>query len=64
MDKVSYLRLSGAIFVLVSLAHLIRAAMALPIVIDGWNAPVWLSWVAFVIAGALGYLGWSLARSA
>jgi hypothetical protein len=35
-----------------------------PIVIAGWIVPIWLSWLAFVIAGALGYLGLSLAKRA
>jgi len=64
MDQKSYLKLAGAIFALVALAHLVRAAMGWPITIDGWNVPIWLSWVAFVIAGALGYFGWSLAKRA
>jgi hypothetical protein len=64
MDKQSYLRLAGAIFVLVALAHLVRAVMDWPIVIAGWIVPIWLSWLAFVIAGALGYVGMTLARRA
>jgi hypothetical protein len=64
MDKQSYLRLAGAIFALVALAHLVRAVMDWPIVIAGWIVPIWLSWLAFVIAGALGYVGMTLARRA
>jgi hypothetical protein len=64
MDKQSYLRLAGAIFALVALAHLVRAVMDWPILIAGWIVPIWLSWLAFVIAGALGYVGMTLARRA
>jgi cytochrome c biogenesis protein CcdA len=62
MDSKVYLQLTGAIFALVALAHLVRAMMGLPIVIAGWIAPVWLSWLAFVISGALSWLGWNLAN--
>jgi hypothetical protein len=62
MDLKRYLMMAGAIFVLVALAHLVRALMDWPIVIAGWIVPIWLSWLAFVIAGALGYLGLSLAK--
>lgn len=62
MDKKSYLQVTGAIFALVALAHLIRAVLDWPIVIAGWIVPVWLSWLAFVIAGALSGFGWNLAR--
>lgn len=62
MDRKTYLTLAGAIFALVSLAHLLRVVMGWPVVIAGWAVPMWLSWLAFVAAGALGYLGLSLAR--
>lgn len=62
MDRKNYLTLAGAIFALVSLAHLLRAVMGWPVVIAGWNVPMWLSWVAFVAAGALGYFGLTLAK--
>jgi hypothetical protein len=64
MDLKRYLMMAGAIFVLVALAHLVRALMDWPIVIAGWIVPIWLSWLAFVIAGALGYVGLSLAKRA
>jgi hypothetical protein len=35
-----------------------------PIVIAGWIVPIWLSWLAFVIAGALGWFGLTLAKRA
>ncbi len=62
MDRKTYLTLAGAIFALVSLAHLLRAVMGWPVVIAGWAVPMWLSWLGFAAAGALGYLGLSLAR--
>ena len=62
MDRKQYLTLAGTIFVVVALAHLVRAVMDWPIVIAGWIVPMWLSWLAFVIAGALSYFGLTLAR--
>jgi hypothetical protein len=62
MDQKRYLTVAGALFVVIALAHLVRAVMDWPIVIAGWIVPIWLSWLAFVIAGALGYLGLSLGR--
>jgi hypothetical protein len=53
---------AGAIFALVALAHLVRAVMHWPIVIAGWIVPIWLSWLAFVVAAALGYFGLTLAK--
>jgi hypothetical protein len=64
MDRKQYLTVAGAIFVLVALAHLVRAVMDWPIMIAGWIVPVWLSWLAFAIAGALGWFGLVLAKRA
>ena len=64
MDQKNYLTLAAVIFAIVALAHLVRAVLDWPIVIAGWMAPVWLSWVAFVVAGALSWFGWSLAKRA
>lgn len=62
MDKKSYLQVTGAIFALAALAHLIRAVLDWPIVIAGWIVPVWLSWLAFLTSGTLSGFGWNLAR--
>ena len=64
MDRKQYLTVAGAIFVIVALAHLVRALMDWPIVIAGWIVPMWLSWLAFVVAAALGYFGLTLAKRA
>jgi hypothetical protein len=62
MDRKQYLMVAGAIFAVVALAHLLRAVMNWPIVIAGWIVPMWLSWLGFVIAGALSWFGLTLAK--
>ncbi|HUO01273.1 MAG TPA: hypothetical protein VMU31_00730 [Rhizomicrobium sp.] len=62
MDTKGYLRLAGAIFALVALAHLVRAVLNWPIVIAGWIVPIWLSWVAFLVAAVLSWFGWNLSK--
>ena len=64
MDRKQYLTVAGAIFVIVALVHLVRALMDWPIVIAGWIVPMWLSWLAFAVAAALGYFGLTLAKRA
>ncbi len=61
MDPKSFSGLAGIIFLLVSLAHLLRAVMNWPVTIADWTVPMWLSWLAFLAAGALGFLGLMLA---
>lgn len=61
MDPKSFSGLAGIIFLLVSLAHLLRAVMNWPVAVANWTVPMWLSWIAFLVAGALGFLGLMLA---
>ena len=49
----NYNIISGAIFAIVSLAHVARALTNTPIVIGSSDIPMWASWVAAVIAAAL-----------
>ena len=60
MNLKNFALLAAVIFLIVALAHLLRVFMAWPIVIDNWTVPIWLSWIAPVIAGKLSYFGFSL----
>jgi hypothetical protein len=52
-------RLAAVVFAIVALVHLFRAIAGLEIVIAGMLIPVWLSWVAAIVAGFLAYLGFT-----
>jgi hypothetical protein len=60
MNQKSFVLLASVIFAVVALAHLLRILMGWPIVIDSWTVPMWLSWIALVVAGGLSYFGLSL----
>jgi len=60
MNQKSFILLASVIFAVVALAHLLRILMGWPIVIDSWTVPMWLSWIALVVAGGLSYFGLSL----
>ena len=57
MKAESFCRLAAAIFLLVALVQLMRAALGWSLSINGYEIPVWASWIAFVIASALSLLG-------
>ena len=57
MTAKSFCGLAAAIFMLVALVQVTRAALAWSLVIDGYDIPVWASWIAFVIASGLSFLG-------
>jgi len=60
MNQKTFVLLAGVIFAIVALAHLLRIFMDWPIVIDNWTVPMWLSWIALVVAGDLSGFGLSL----
>jgi len=50
------LYLSGIIFSLVAVAHIVRVLLEVEIVIDSWRLPLWISPVAALISVLLAYL--------
>jgi hypothetical protein len=62
MNPKPYLILSGTIFGLVCLLHLVRSALVVPVVAGGHQVPLWISWVGAVGAGVLSGWAFYLAR--
>ena len=44
-----YLVATAVVFSLVALIHLLRVLFRWDVVIAGWPAPLWLSWLALVV---------------
>jgi hypothetical protein len=63
MTATSYSRLAGAVFAVVALLQLIRAVAGLPVTAGDTTIPLWASWVAFVVAGGLAWLGFTASRA-
>jgi len=61
MDQKRFSVVAGAIFALVALLHLMRIFVGWSVLIGSWMVPMWVSWIAFVVAGVLSYFGLSLA---
>jgi hypothetical protein len=59
MDRRTFTLLAGVIFAIVALLHQLRIYVAWPIVIGNWTVPMWVSWIALVVAGGLSYFGLS-----
>ena len=62
MSEKTFVAVAAVIFGLVALLHLFRIGMGWSIIIDAWTVPMWLSWIALVVAGALSYFGIRLTR--
>jgi hypothetical protein len=63
LDLTNYSRLAGVIFGVVAILQLWRALAGWPVTIGQTAIPVWASWVAFVIAGGLAWIGISAGRN-
>jgi hypothetical protein len=61
MDQKTFSIVAGLVFAVVALLHLVRIYMDWRVVIGDWSVPMWVSWVAFVIAGGLAFFGLRLA---
>ncbi len=57
MSKDAFSRLAGAIFLAVAVVHALRLVFKWQVIVAGWQVPLWLSVVAFVIAAYLAYEG-------
>ena len=53
MERSSYRTISGVVFGLIALGHGIRAVLGVPAQLGATTIPIWVSWVAVVVAGVL-----------
>ena len=53
MNHKNYCLVSGVLFALVALAHLLRIVYGLPVQVDEYAVPMLVSWVGFVVPAAL-----------
>jgi hypothetical protein len=49
MSKDAFSRLAGAIFLTVAVVHALRLMLKWQVIVAGWQVPMWVSAVAFVI---------------
>lgn len=62
MSQKTFLLTSATLFALIAVAHLLRSAFGLVWLVEGRTIPLWVSWLALVIAAYLAYEGFRLSR--
>ena len=62
MSCKNYCVISGILFALVALAHLIRIVNGMSIVVDDYAVPMAVSWIGLVVPAALAIWAFQLAR--
>jgi hypothetical protein len=54
------IRISGTIFGIVALIHLLRLITGVPVLINGWLLPIWVNWMGLIATGFLCVWLWRL----
>jgi hypothetical protein len=62
VNRNTYLTVTAALFLIVAIAHLLRIILGWHVEIGGLSIPLWLSWLALLVAGALAYFGFKQKR--
>lgn len=62
MNQHTFIRASSAIFLVVALLHLARAVQGWEGSINGWNIPMWVSYLAVLVTGYLSVQGLRLGK--
>ena len=57
MDKKAYNTITAVLFLVIAVSHLLRIVFGWSAQIGGLDIPVWVSWLALVVSGALAYFG-------
>ena len=57
----AYLQISGTLFGLVAVGHLLRLLRHWPVDFAGYPVPLWASWLGLVLAGGLSVWAFRLA---
>ncbi len=59
----AYLQISGTLFGLIALGHVLRLFRQWPVDLAGYPLPLWVSWLGLVIAGGLSIWAMRLVRT-
>ena len=64
MSSQPYFLISGLLFTLVAIAHLLRLVFGMPVQVDGVAVPMAVSWFGLVVPAVLAYWAFRLNRAA
>ena len=57
-----YTLITAVLFTIIFVLHLARIAYGWEVIMGSFEIPMWFSWGALFISGALAYNGWKLSR--
>jgi len=63
MGHKNYCAVSGILFVVVALAHLLRIVYGMSVQVDDYLVPMVVSWIGFVVPAGLAFWAFRISRS-
>jgi len=60
MNQKSFFLYSGLVFLLIFAGHTLRSIYKWDVAIEGFEIPLWVSWIAIVLSGILAYHAFEL----
>jgi hypothetical protein len=60
MSQITFSLVAGMIFLLIAVMHVLRLALKWEVVLNDRSVPMWVSWLALVVAGFLAFEGLKL----
>ncbi|HEY4496930.1 MAG TPA: hypothetical protein VI432_02170 [Candidatus Paceibacterota bacterium] len=62
MTSKQYLQISGSLFLIIGSVHFLRIIYGWEASVAGWSVPMWISWLALLLAGYLSFNAFSLSK--
>ena len=62
MQQKTFTTITGILFSLIAVLHLLRLLLHWDAVIGGWAVPTWVSGLALVLSGSLAYSAFTLRK--
>ena len=59
----AYLQISGTLFGLIAVGHLLRLFRHWPVDLAGYAVPLWVSWIGLLLTGGLSFWALHLVRA-
>lgn len=62
MKQEAYIKVTGLIFSVITILHVLRLIFGWDAVLGGWQVPVWLSFIAVALGGFLAYSAFKFSK--
>ena len=62
LNRKTYMTITATLFLVMAIVHLLRIILGWQVEIGGLSIPLWVSWLALFVTGALAYFGFTQKR--